>query len=64
MVDAGGCQMTDPPDPDKESQQEPMETFFVRDQAGFQVRAATFGILKRRFHAHPPGILTLASFTR
>src|SRR6478672_13782455 len=62
MMDAGSRQMTHPPDGDEESEQESMEALFVSDPTRFQIPAATFGVLKRRFDPHAPGILVQTGF--
>src|SRR5579875_1276772 len=56
MMDAGCCQMTYPPDGDEESEQESMQALFVFNRAGFQIPAATLGILKGCFDPHTSGI--------
>lgn len=62
MMDTGSRQMTHPPDGHKESEQESMEALFVSNPARFQIPATTFGLLKRRFNPHAPGILMQTGF--
>ena len=52
MMDAASGQMTDPPDGQKQTQQEPIQACPVTDPTGFQLPAATLGILKSRLDAH------------
>ncbi len=58
MMDTGCGQVADPPHGQKQGQQEPIESLPIRNQAVFQVPAATFVILKRGLHAHAQRILT------
>src|SRR5512142_2642807 len=52
-----GCrQMRDPPHGQKESQEQAIQVRPVHNPTGFDIPAATFAILKRRFYAHAPGI--------
>jgi hypothetical protein len=50
MMDAGGSQMRDPPHGHKQCQQQPIEPLTILNQAGFQVPATAFVILKGRLH--------------
>ena len=56
MMDAGCRQMRSPPDGQKQREQQVIQVGPVHNPTSFDVPAATFAILKRRFHTHTPGI--------
>jgi len=63
MMDTGCGQMRDPPHGQKQRQQQAAQVRPVHNPTGFDIPAATFAILKRRFHAQAPRIeLDLSTF--
>ena len=56
VMDTGSRQMRNPPHGEKQCQQQAIQVCAIGDPTGFDVPSTTFAILKRRFHAHAPGI--------
>jgi hypothetical protein len=60
VVDAGSGQMGQPPETEKDDEQQSIEARAVGDHRAFQVPATAFEIVEGRFDAHPEGILAQA----
>jgi hypothetical protein len=50
VVDAGSGQMGQPPEAEKDDQQQPIQTRSIRDDRAFQIPATAFEILEGRFN--------------
>src|SRR5262249_1838302 len=63
MMHTRGGQMRQPPEAEKDDQEQPIETRAVGEHSPFPIPAAAFEVLEGGFHAHPAGIVakTLAS---
>ena len=60
MMDAGRRQMRQPPEAEKQHQQQPIQPCAVGDHRSFQVPATALEILEGRFDPHSAGVLAHA----
>jgi hypothetical protein len=59
-MEAGSGQMGQPPETEKDDEEQSIEARAVGDHGAFQVPATAFAILEGRFHAHSARILAQA----